>query len=129
MREIKFRAWDRIEKKMINVFSMSWGADRVKGLVKNSVPYKHWTSQSGMGADVILQQFIGLLDKHGKEIYEGDVVRMHHGVLQVVYQAPSFVMKVKLHHKEWHEFILSAEQNQFAEVIGNIYENPELVKS
>ncbi len=77
-----------------------------------------------------LMQFTGLIDKNGKEIYEGDILNSQNRILQgvVYYQAPSFVVKRRKYTKTWHEFILHPSEKQFQEVIGNIYENPELLK-
>lgn len=77
-----------------------------------------------------VMQFTGLFDKNGKEIYEGDILNSYNGTLQgaVFYQAPSFIVKRKRNAKTWFGFNLHYTERQFQEVIGNIYENPKLLK-
>jgi hypothetical protein len=115
MRTIKFRAWDG--KKM-----RTWGFTD-GGFI--SPP-----SESG-GHDYPQMQFTGLYDKNGKEIYEGDIVRMH-GYLTD--------KKVEVKWQETSGFFPFADSPENCghcgganspkrvEVIGNIYENPELIE-
>lgn len=94
-------------------------------------------SLDGSYGDAILRQYTGLKDKNGKMIFEGDILDLssdEESVLrcEVVYEAPSFCRKwhkkhtIHLRHREvepmaWNTHIIY-------EVIGNIYENAELVK-
>ena len=77
------------------------------------------TTKTVPNDDLEIMQFTGLLDKNGKEIYEGDVTRCG--------------QEEKIGVVEWHkEFAMFtncavADPNK-CEVIGNIYENPELIK-
>jgi hypothetical protein len=127
MREIKFRAWDGdgyIAQEHLDWYSIN---ELRKGVLCDR-------PCDGSQTKIVLEQYTGLKDKNGQEIYEGDILSHGYGdckgaVVQVIYQAPEYVMKEKPKHKTWYTFILSPEQNQFEEVIGNIHENPELLKN
>ena len=122
MREIKFRLWSDSLKVMYspdNQIGYLWSIPEAdNGVIK-------------VKGDEILMQFTGLRDMNGKEIYEGDILK---GVgeinnYRVVYEECEFV----LYHKygRWGllslfpEIILTYKQE--VEIIGNIYENPDLL--
>lgn len=119
MREIKFRAWDKHANHMINDPNTVNDGELINAIFKDE--------------SVLWMQYTGLLDKNGKEIYEGDIVTTdcqavkniadnwvveygHTGMYQMAYGS----FKQSIHGLVYNDWRL--------EVIGNIYENPELVK-
>jgi hypothetical protein len=131
MKEIKFRAWDKERKTMCGDF-MHFAEDAI---------YRH-DSNPWHDSRFILMQFTGLKDKNGKEIYEGDVCKYWMGgrwkVGDIVWQRGGWAIHVRKYGEdpldiifEFQHFIPCPDegdtmQDQF-EVIGNIYEDPELL--
>jgi len=124
MREIKFRAWDAINQMML-----------YPGF--NPLDLKVWPTVGH-----VLMQYTGLKDKRSKEIYEGDIVKHRVGdkligMSQVVFGLHdvgpnSWGLEIKSlgFALKWEDGSGYAElvYGEDSEVIGNIYENPELLK-
>lgn len=125
MREIKFLAWDRLKKQMFFVEAITYV--KKTGLPKY-VYYVGNKSPHSIRTETTLLQYTGLKDKNGKEIYEGDIVRYNTGEAWIVkWSGRGGFIYADNGNKN------TAATNQLpdmheVEVIGNIYENPELLK-
>ncbi len=119
MREIKFRAWDKINKEMFNVESINFQERRV---YKDVVSYRNFN-------DIELMQYTGLKDKNNKEIYEGDILSDGNDEkpYKVIFENGSFRAEFDGDFDEY-SFDLMDVNLQCCEVVGNIYENSELIK-
>lgn len=119
MREIKFRAWDKLNKEMFNVESINFQERRV---YRDVVSYRDFN-------DIELMQYIGLEDKNGKEIYEGDIVFESFGenYYKIIFENGSFRAEFKGDFEEYSLDLIDVVA-QGCEVVGNIYENHELIR-
>ena len=132
-REIKFRVWDHNLKEYIED--------------SNADPMISWDGKvycyerQKEGGDVLVsgirnitvQQYTGMVDKDGKEIYEGDLLRMitEGMVYEVVYNSEYTAFTCRVHNYHLRADASDALCDLWCvdckEVIGNIFENPELI--
>lgn len=125
-REIKFRAWDKKNKIMIpDVPNKSPILEFVNAGTKNQdsiiVGYE-------INPDLILMQYTGLKDKNGKKIWEGDIVKSKQNLLYIInYEYDSFCAGYVENNIIWLNRAINYFPKFNFKVIGNIYENPELL--
>jgi uncharacterized phage protein (TIGR01671 family) len=132
-REIKFRAWSEYENKMYNLI----GITPTECIIyeesdKMNAPKELFRT----GIDTLkIMQFIGLKDLQGHEIYEGDFLQ--------TYRDEKHELKGDMKIVEWSDNIANCgccsqiiasgfdleHDTDMVEIIGNIYENPELLKN
>jgi uncharacterized phage protein (TIGR01671 family) len=130
MRKIKFRAWDEEEKRFLY-----WDPSENSVFITcddNNLDYSSWYDVMSAG---LAEQYTGIHDKNGEEIYEGDIIRWPAGIVTVLNDAvvewqlegalgwSKRLLKVDIKCKY---FPLNSNDNQ--EIIGNIHDNPELLK-
>lgn len=136
MREIKFRAWDKSENRFLKswVFNQLLKQTQTPDSTELTIDIPDW---------IVLLQSTGLHDKNGKEIFEGDILRwwvkstnsFADELLVVKWGSVGWVLKSPL-FKSFGVLPENAECNEIntigylvsSEILGNIHENPELLK-
>jgi len=120
MREIKFRAWDIVNKKMFDVGWITW---------QEGVPFEVTSDPERnqyFPGQFILIEYTGLKDKNDKEIYEGDILLIEDHDDLIPYPPEKIV--VSWMDGCWRPRMWLIDKHLTAEVIGNIYENQEVEK-
>ena len=114
MREMKVRVWDDVLKEML--YSRVEQFDDMLGFrfekhLETENPIYMWST--------------GLHDRNGREIYEGDIIStdLDRPFNIVVFRNGAFLFQCHDNGKDYYDYMFS-----YGEVIGNIYENPELLK-
>lgn len=124
MREIKFRAWHKEEKIIGEVLGIDILHKEIFFSNEDVNCYEHADFK-----DIELMQYTGLKDMREKEIYEGDILFESFGeeYFKVVFEDGSFRAEFEGDFDEY-SFDLIDVVLQSCEVVGNIYENSELLK-
>lgn len=127
MIEIKFRAWDKVGKKMWKVSSMKFFGEKGDfDLQVEGNEDEEWEKEP----EFIVMQYTQMKDKNGREIYEGDICQDYYcgdhlyksGAGEVVFDEGAFSVK------EATELTSAEISNLEYRVIGNVYQNPELAR-
>lgn len=122
-REIKFRAWDKKNKIMFPVTTLHFDDTNFQALTIQE--HNHYSHHEFFRLDddqVVLMQFVGLHDRNGKEIYEGDVWSEGKSTAVVVYKEDRFILDWITNRDCLNEILRN--HIEYGEVIDNIYENP-----
>lgn len=127
MKNFKVKAWLKIENKMVNIIGIDFNYEYIRYTEDDNLFNSDY--KVAEFRDIELLQYIGMKDKNNKEIYEGDILKLrdNHGIQLVKY------------HDEWSAFIVESQKDESVgvlglyfnkedfEIIGNIFENSELL--
>ncbi len=122
MRQIKFRAWDKKQKRILN-----YNNDVCPCITFNGVCQAE--NHTNVSFDYVLMQYTGLKDKNGKEIYEGDILGLKDeedkSMCYIEFHNGAFVRTYK---KFYSKIYADSITDDMWYVIGNIYEDKNLLK-
>ena len=130
MREHKYRAWDKKEKRWLNEFDFAISGEGEVYLYTQGISEDGFTR---LTEDLELVEYIGRKDINGKEIYEGNILKDNYGrILLVEWYKHGFSFKAITEANflrardiaQWFE-----DSEPFPEIIGDIYNNPELMEA
>ncbi len=138
MRDIKFRIWDKYEKQMYPISSIDYDifSQEIRIIAighKNGMCTSYNKNHNSEKCDITaleLMQYTGIHDIKGKEIYEGDIVKVDNIDLAIIYFDDD---RMAWGIKPINEFyfdspLLSENISLELRVIGNIYDNSDLLK-
>lgn len=136
MRTIKFRAFDKLTKQIFKVKEIDF--DAIERNVYGFITYKSflggvYESLSFRNFDdVELMQYTGINDCNGREIYEGDIVKLDEDFAKAQGYSSTISEVVwdedgALFDTPKIQYALSQHNSKYFTVIGNIYENPQLI--
>lgn len=134
MREIKLRAWDKEENKMYYDVQ-----DTYDFMINNGGCFEESFKDVLEYDNYVVMQYTNCYDINGKEIYEGDIIRLEgvddreigstwEHIGKIVYKRGAFFVCYFDYYADGDEELICDAQVEFGTVIGNVYENKELLE-
>lgn len=118
----KFRAWDKLNNEMSVVEQINFNRGEFESI-------GYGVSSLREADKIELMQSTGLKDKNGKEIFEGDILKSNNYITSVFYEKGSYCVKFRRTTNTTVTMnVISFIEKYKTKVIGNIYENPELLE-
>lgn len=123
---LRFRAWNKATKEMYEVDDIM-SIDFGKSKISVKTLFFEQTNRYDFD-DIVLMQLTGLTDKHGKEIFEGDIIDSTDGFLTGVIEFRVSLGMFVSDLVEYNNFERLCNIASSRKIIGNIWEHPELAE-
>ena len=124
MKELKIKAWLKKEKKMVAIIGIDFNYEYIRYTEDDNLFNENY--KTAEFKDIELLQFSGAKDKAGHELYEADVIKFNDGIDDIYglisYDDEDGTYRVSYENITEH---LSEREGDF-EIVGNIFENPDL---
>ena len=125
---IKFRAWHNELGRMMSISDMWFNVDSLGEIGLNDAVMNYYITVSP--DEIELMQSTGLKDKNGKEIFEGDILKSNKYITSVFYENGAYCVKFRRTPNTTVIMnVISFIEKYKTRIVGNIYENPELVEA
>ena len=127
MRTIKFRTWIKKWKEMREVYTIKWEDD---GVFVEADQYCSFFKID----EIELMQSTGFLDLNGREIFEGDIIKYVNELYKVEFFNGGFFLRGSTEYEGDSDLIYGihfsdmADLEKHCEIVGNIFENQEMIK-
>ena len=124
MKELKIKAWLKKEKKMVSIIGIDFNYEYIRYTEDDNLFNENYKTAEFKNIELL--QFTGLKDNGGQELYEADVIKFNDGVDDIYglisYDDEDGTYRVSYENITEH---LSEREGDF-EIVGNIFENPDL---
>lgn len=124
MKELKIKAWLKKEKKMVSIIGIDFNYEYIKYTEDDNLFNENYKTAEFKNIELL--QFTGLKDNGGQELYEADVIKFNDGIDDIYglisYDDEDGTYRVSYENITEH---LSEREGDF-EIVGNIFENPDL---
>lgn len=124
MKEFKMKAWLKKEKKMVAIIGIDFNYEYIRYTEDDNLFNENYKTAEFKNIELL--QFTGLKDNGGQELYEADVIKFNDGIDDIYglisYDYEDGTYRVSYENITEH---LSEREGDF-EIVGNIFENPDL---
>ena len=129
MKKIEFRAWLKREKQMVDIREINFVSEQISFETKDDILF-------ALFDEIELMQYVGIKDKNGKKIFEGDILNICGFIDRDVVEYDNYYVSYVLKSYDKNGEVIcitplikySSFNSPKLEVIGNIYDNPELLE-